>query len=378
VNLALEPDQLALQAEVRGFVESRFEPTDFGEVTRKEPGYDVEAWADLLATGWATRGFPVDLGGAGGTLTDVVAVVEEIGRGPFPCPIQNGIVQSGHALVAVADRDQCARHLPDLLTGRRRYAFCLTEAEGSYRPGAVATRAVRHRAGWRLDGLKAFVPYGGSADRLLVVARTAHGPVGEDGLSLFVVDATADGVQRQHQSSIGCDHQCRILLESVKVDADGLLGIPGQAWPSLQGALDRAVVVVAAETVGAAAAALDQAVSRAQARRVFGASLGSFQSVQHRFADRLIDLTEARDAVYDAAGGLDRAEDARLRASAAKVAASEGCRRVTAFAHQVNGGEGIYADRPVHLWYRRVKGLEPVLGDPRFHRQRIAALVFGR
>jgi alkylation response protein AidB-like acyl-CoA dehydrogenase len=378
VNLALEPDQLALQAEVRRFVQSRFDSTEFGEVTGKEPGYDVDAWGDVLSTGWVTRGFPVELGGAGGTLTDLVAVVEEIGRGPFPCPIQNGIVQSGGAVLAVADPEQCAHHLPALLSGRRRYAFCLTEAEGSYRPGAVATRAVREGRGWRLDGLKSFVPYAGGADRLLVVARTGEGARGDDGLSLFVVDATTDGVQRQHQSSIGCDHQCRILLESVNVGADGLLGTPGHAWPSLQRAFDRAVVVVAAETVGAAAAALDQAVSRAQARTVFGAPLGSFQSMQHRFADRLIELTEARDAVYDAAGGLDRAEDARLRASAAKVAASEGCRRVTAFAHQVNGGEGIYADRPLHLWYRRVKGLEPVLGDPRFHRDRIAALVFGR
>jgi alkylation response protein AidB-like acyl-CoA dehydrogenase len=378
VNLALDPDQEARQAAVRGFLAGRFEPARFAEITAKEPGYDHDAWQDLLSTGWVTRGFPSELGGAGGNLTDLVAVVEELGRGPFPSPIQNGIVQSGFALLAVGDRDQRLAHLPALLRGQRRYAFCLTEPEGSYRPGAVAARAARDGAGWRLDGVKAFVPYGEGADRLLVVARTGDRAPGADGLSLFVVDAAADGVHRQPLPSIGCDHQCRILLESVRVGADGLLGTLDRAWPSLQVALDRAVVVVAAEAVGAAAAALDRAVSRAQARRVFGAPLGSFQSVQHRFADRLIDLTQARDAVYDAAGALDRAEDARLRVSAAKVAASEGCRRVTAFAHQVHGGEGIYADQPVHLWYRRVKGLEPVLGDARSHRDRIAGLVFGR
>jgi alkylation response protein AidB-like acyl-CoA dehydrogenase len=378
VNLALDADQLALQAQVRSFVAGRFDAAAFGEVTGKEPGYDVGAWQDLLAAGWATRGFPAALSGAGGNLTDLVAVVEEIGRGPFPCPIQNGIVQSGFALLAIADRQQCGVHLPALLSGRQRYAFCLTEPEGSYRPGAVATRATRHGRGWRLDGVKSFVPYGESADCLLVVARTDDRRGGEDGLSLFLVRAPTGGVRRQPLSSIGCDHQCRILLESVRVEAGDVLGTPHTAWPPLQMALDRAAVVVAAEAVGAAAAALDQAVSRAQARRVFGAPLGSFQSMQHRFADRLIDLTRARDAVYDAAGALDRAEDARLRVSEAKVAASEGCRRVTAFAHQVYGGEGIYADRPVHLWYRRVKGLEPVLGDPRTHRDRIAAFVFGR
>jgi alkylation response protein AidB-like acyl-CoA dehydrogenase len=324
------------------------------------------------------RGFPPEVGGSGGTLTDLAAVVEEIGRGPLPCPVQNGVVQSGFALLAAGDDRQRARHLPDLLSGRRRYAFCLTEPPGSYRPGAVATRATRQGRGWRLDGTKSFLPYGQSADRLLVVARTGDRPAADDGLSLLVVDPTSDGVRRTPLDSIGCDRQCRIDFDAVPVDGDDLVGVPGGAWRPVLSALDRAAVVVAAEVVGAAAAALDEAVARAQARQVFGAPLGSYQSMQHRFADRLIDLTEARDAVYDAAGGLDRAEDARLRVSEAKVAAAEGGRRVTAFAHQVHGGEGIYADRPVHLWYRRVKGLEPVLGDPRLHRERIAALIFGR
>jgi alkylation response protein AidB-like acyl-CoA dehydrogenase len=378
VNLALSEEQLELQSAVRQFVAGRFDPEGFGELTDKEPGYDPDVWRTLVDAGWARRGFPTAVGGSGGGLTDLVVVVEEIGRGPLPCPVQNGVVQSGFALVAVGDEEHGGRHLSELLSGRRRYAFCLTEPSGSYRPEAVVTRATRHGGGWRLDGAKSFVPYGQGADRLLVVARTGDGPAASDGLSLFVVDAAGDGVSRKPFASIGCDRQCRIDFDAVRVDGDDLIGAPGRAWPRLRAALDRAAVVVAAEAVGAAAAALDAAVGRAQARLVFGAPLGSYQGMQHRFADRLIDLTAARDAVYDAAGGLDRAEDARLRVSSAKVAAAEGGRRVTAFAHQVHGGEGIYADRPVHLWYRRVKGLEPVLGDPRWHRERIAALVFGR
>ncbi len=383
MNLELAPAQRQLQADVRRFVSERVEPSRFAELAGSEPGYDADAWRELLAggVGWATRGFPTSVGGSGGGLTDLTVVVEEIGRGPLPCPLQNGVVQSGLALMAVGGPEGNEPRLAELLAGRRRYAFCWTEPGGNYRPEAVSTRARRHGGGWRLDGVKSYVPYGGSADRLLVVARTDDGAgPGEpgEGLSLFVADASATGIRREHLASIGCDRQCRIGFHSVPVDADGLIGAPGRAWPLLCAALDRATVVVAAEMVGAAAAALDAAVQRAQSRQVFGAPLGSYQSMQHRFADRLIDLTQARDAVYDAAGALDRGEDARLRVSEAKVTAAEGCRRVTAFCHQVYGGEGIYADQPVHQWYRRVKGLEPLLGDPRFHRQRIASLVFGR
>ncbi len=126
--------------------------------------------------------------------------------------------------------------------------------------------------------------------------------------------------------------------------------------------------MLCADAVGAATAALDHTVERVKAREQWGAPIGTFQAVQHRCADMLLDVTTARDAVYDAAGAVDRGDDAVLAASRAKAFAIDASRRVTAAAHQLGGGEGIYADQPVHLWYRRVKAIEPMYGSPDFHR----------
>jgi alkylation response protein AidB-like acyl-CoA dehydrogenase len=122
---------------------------------------------------------------------------------------------------------------------------------------------------------------------------------------------------------------------------------------------------------------LTHATHWAATRVQFNAPIGSFQAVQHRLADAYVDVVTAQDSVYDAAGIIDRGEEDRVAAAAAaaKAYCSEACRRVTSAAHQVCGGEGIYADQPLHLWHRRVAALVPVLGSVRFLRAAVAASV---
>jgi acyl-CoA dehydrogenase len=146
----------------------------------------------------------------------------------------------------------------------------------------------------------------------------------------------------------------------------------------VDGAVARAAVLVSADAVGAAHAAKDAAVRHVHQRRQWGRPLASLQAVRHRCADMLLDVTLATDAVFDAAGVADRGAPAgefRLAAAYAKAGALERCRRVTASAHQLAGGQGIHADAPFHRWYRRVKAAEPEFGDTRAHREAVAAAL---
>ncbi len=187
---------------------------------------------------------------------------------------------------------------------------------------------------------------------------------------MFTVARDSPGVTITPLPTIGLDDQCDIAL-----DASPATLLAEHADDALAVVIARAVIVLCADAVGAATAALDHTVARVQERTQWGAPIGSFQAVQHRCADMLIDVTTARDAVADAAGAVDRGEDALLAASRAKSFAIDACRRVTAAAHQLHGGEGIYADQPVHLWYRRVKAIEPMYGSPDFHRARVASAL---
>jgi alkylation response protein AidB-like acyl-CoA dehydrogenase len=348
------------------------DPAAVQALTESEPGYDAEGWARELSAGWQRGGFPADAGGAG-TFGTLIAGVGRLGASATPSPVVSGIVLSGFALAA--DPRARRRYLPELLAGRRRFACAVVESDGEYEPGAIRCRAERTGRGWVLDGTKCWVPYAACADTLLVVARTG------DGHTLLAVDPGAPGVTMRHLPTLGGDRQCEIRFDGVRLGEDGengadaAVGEPGGAWEALRPALARAVIAQCADVVGAAEAALDHAVRRVTSRVVRGRELGARQAVAHRCADMLTDVTAARAMLDDSVGVVEAGGDAAAAAALAKALCLPRCRRVTAAAHQLCGGEGVYADQPLHLWFRRVKSAEPALGDLRQHREMIAGLL---
>jgi alkylation response protein AidB-like acyl-CoA dehydrogenase len=374
VDLTYTDAQQAIRTQARELLGAPDAPAVL-ELSATPPGYDERLWRELLDRGWPRLSFPTEVGGSGGSLSDLAVFAEELGRSAVPTPFHNGIVQAGLLLAALGG-DACEAHLRSLLSGERRYALCLTEDEGSWRLDRIATRArtATPDEGWVVEGAKCYVPHLDSAEVLLVVAAIDGGDPGD--LGLFAVDATDDGVARSTFDTIGQERSGRVELRA-SVGPDRFLAHLSASDPAVAEALDRAAIVLSADVVGAAAGALDHAVARVTEREIFGQPVGSYQAVQHRGADMLMDLTMARDAVMDAAAIADRGEPLAYATSVAKAFAAEACRRITAGSHQISGGEGVFGDQPLHLWFRRVKAAEPVLGDPRSHRARIADIVFG-
>jgi alkylation response protein AidB-like acyl-CoA dehydrogenase len=372
MDLRYTPAQDALRDDARSFF-GALAADDATQWPSTASGYDAARWRALLERGWPKLSFATDHGGAGGSLSDLAVFAEELGRSAMPAPFHNGIVQAGNLLMTLGGNAARA-HLRTLLGATARYALCLTESEGSYRFDRISCTARRDGARWTITGTKAFIPYLESADMLLVVARAESDEPGT--LSVFAVDARDPGIERTTFDTIAGDRQGRLDL-AVTVGPDALVGDLGAATAALRLALARAAVVQCADSVGAANAALDAAVARVTERVLFGQPVGSYQAIQHRCADMLIDLTLSRDAMMDAAAIADRSEDLSHAASVAKVQCAESCRRISAGALHIFGGEGVFADRPLHLWFRRIKGAEPALGDPRHHRELIADAIFG-
>jgi alkylation response protein AidB-like acyl-CoA dehydrogenase len=247
-------------------------------------------------------------------------------------------------------------------------AVAVTERDGSARLDAITTRAVRAAEGsWSLTGAKGYVAGAGDGTRVVVVARA------DDGLALFSVARDAPGVVLTPLSTIGLDDQCDVELHAAP--ATLLAPTIDRTLPDV---IARAVLVLCGDALGAAQAALDHTVAHVRTRRQFGVPIGSFQAVQHRCADMLADLTLAGAMVTDAVDAVARGDDVLVEASRTKAFVVDACRRVTASAHQLGGGEGIHADQPLHLWYRRVKAIEPVFGGPDHHRAVVAAALLDR
>jgi alkylation response protein AidB-like acyl-CoA dehydrogenase len=332
MDLELGPRREELQSELRRVL-SAFDP-------RSASAADV--WTALATRGWLDAG----------ALLDAALVMEEVGRAAAPGPL---LAQLESALVLRALGADGKADLPTSLA--------LLES-ASLEPAALRARAARRGREWVVSGHKRFVPHAASAGRLLVAARAESGALG-----VYRVAADQEGVSVRELPALD-GAPCEVDLDSARAEA---IGLPGDAWPALERALQRAAILASAVLAGAARAALDLAVEHAKGREQFGAAIGSFQAVQHRLADALIDADAARMAAYDAAARADSDDpEWELYASLAKLTASESARRVTAAAHQVGGGVGFYADRDLGLFYKRVKALESRLGGPDAHRERIA------
>jgi alkylation response protein AidB-like acyl-CoA dehydrogenase len=212
----------------------------------------------------------------------------------------------------------------------------------------------------QLSGQAPFVAGAPEAAQILVCARSAHGVV------VLVLDPASPGTQVTRLDALGGEPVGALQLDHPALAPQAWL-VSDDATAAVGEARARAAVLACAELAGAAHAALDFAVAHAKQREQFGRPIGSFQAVQHHLARMRVDADAARLAARDAAVRIDAGEPASIHAALAKLACAPAARRVVATAHQVVGGAGLYADAPLHRWYRRVKALEWRGGMPQVH-----------
>lgn len=323
--------------------------------------HDATAWVGAGPGGGLEPGDLLDALVGGATtpspVTDLVVVSRVLGRLPAPLPFLQRGVLAGALCRAAADASEIASRIGEDLRRGRAVAVCL----GDPAPAAVhrhpPVRCELDDAGWSLTGTARYVAGAADADLFLVVAGSPAGAV------VVAVDPLRPGVRTEPVPTLGGDGRCHVGFDAARGAADTLVAPAGSADAAVASALDVGRTALAAEMAGAAAAALDAAIERARRRIQFGRPIATHQALRHRLVDAALAVAAVSDAVYDAAGALDRADpSAPVLAASAKALANRCCRGVTAAAHQVFGAAGIYADQPLHHWHRRVHGLSSDLG----------------
>ena len=293
--------------------------------------------------------------------------MEEQGRALLCAPFLSSCVLAAGAIEYAATEAQKAELLPTIASGRVRAALAMTEPNGRWNAGGVQAIATRVGTGWTIDGVKSFVIDGGTAQLLVVVARSA-GSTGDNGLSFFTVDPAAPGVARTSLATMDATRkQARIEFRSAPAQ---LLGAAGAGAAALARTLDHAAIALANEMVGGAQALLDSAVAYANMRVQFGRAIGSFQAIKHKCADMLLDVELAKSTAYYAAQAeAENDPQTPGLASMAKAAAADAYMRAAANTIQIHGGIGFTWDHDTHLWFKRAKSSEVLFGDPNHHRE---------
>ncbi|HCR79929.1 MAG TPA: pimeloyl-CoA dehydrogenase small subunit, partial [Alcanivorax sp.] len=232
----------------------------------------------------------------------------------------------------------------------------------------VETSAKKDGDGYVINGEKAVVLHGDSADQLVVIARTGGSGNDKDGLSAFIVDAGADGVSRRGYPTIDGLHAADITFKDVKVGADALLGDEGKALDALEATLDLALITLCAEASGAMEVACDQTLDYIKERQQFGVPIGKFQALQHRMVEMRMELEKVRSITMLAACSLDVEPQLRKkRISAAKAQVGKSGRKVAEEAIQLFGGMGMMEETPVSHYAKRIVMIDHWLGDREYH-----------
>jgi alkylation response protein AidB-like acyl-CoA dehydrogenase len=374
VNFAFSDEQEQLRDAVRRFLESKSSSGEVRRLMETDDGYDPAVWSQMAnELGLQSLHIPEEHGGQGFTFLELGIVLEEMGRVLLCAPFFSTVVLAAGAIMNAGAADQQAKLLPGIAAGETIAALAFTEPKGTWDADGIEMVAKGSGDSYTLTGTKMFVIDGHVAD-LIVVAARLEGTSGQDGIAFFTVDAGASGLTR---TSLATMDQTRkqAKLEFAEVAATPL-GEPGAGWPALAKTLDQAAAMSANEMVGGAQVALDMAVEYAKVRVQFGRPIGSFQAIKHKCADMLLEVESGKSAAYYAAwAAADDNDELPVAASLAKAYCSDAYFHTAAENIQIHGGIGFTWEHDAHLYFKRAKSSQLLLGDPTYHRELLAQRI---
>ena len=369
MDFELTDEQKMLGETVTRFVAETYDFSRREHALRSAAGWSREAYAGLADMGLLGLPFAEEDGGFGGGGIEMMLIMEAIGRGLMVEPYFATVILAGGVLRHGASTAQRGVILPGLIAGDRVLALAHDEAGLARHTLAARASARASGEGWTLDGVKIAVIHGPSADTLIVSATTGAG------LALFLVDAKAEGVSIEAAQGYDGVPIASVRLSGVMVGADALIGEAGGGEAILDRVFDEARAALAAEAVGAMAETFDITIEYLKTRQQFGVPIGSFQALQHRAADMLMELELSRSMAVLAALSLDgEAGQRRRNVSAAKAQIGKSGRIVGQEAVQMHGAIGITAEYKVGHAFKRLTAIDALLGDRDHHLERLVTL----
>lgn len=376
MDFDLTEEQRLLAASVERLLADSYGDFDNRRRYRAEPdGWSAALWSRYAELGLLALPFAESEGGFGGGGVETMLVATAIGRNLALEPFLATVVLGGGFLRLSASAAQRARLVPAIADGSLRLAFAHVEPQARYDLCDVAATARRDGGSFVLDGRKSLVLHGDSAGMLVVSARRAGGRRDRDGISLFLVAADAPGVSRRGYAMQDGMRAAEIALDNVRVAADDLIGLADHGLPLIERVVDIALAALSAEAVGAMEVLQQTTLDYLKTRKQFGVVIGSFQALQHRAADMLVAVEQARSMALYAAmlADSENAAERRTGIAAAKAQINESARAVGQEAIQLHGGIAMTDAYKVGHYVKRLAVIEKLFGDTDHHLGVVAA-----
>jgi pimeloyl-CoA dehydrogenase small subunit len=374
MDFDLSEEQRLLKESVDGLLKTSYDFDQRKKYGAEKGGWSKAVWGKLAEQGLLGLPFSEDDGGFGAGAVETMIVMEALGRALVLEPYLATVVLGGGFLRRGGSAAQKAAYIPGIIDGSKTLAFAQLEKNSRYDLGDVSTTAKKKGDGWAIDGEKFVVLNGEAADTLVVTARTKGAQTDRNGIGVFLVPRDAKGVAVKGYPTQDGMHAADITFTGVEVGADAVIGNPENGLPLIEQVVDDARIAMCAEAVGAMEESLKITVEYLKTRKQFGVPIGSFQTLQHRAADMLVNLEQARSMAMLAtmASDFDDAKERATAVAAAKVQVGKSLKFVGQQSIQLHGGIGMTMEASIGHYFKRLSIIENTYGDTDYHLGRVA------
>jgi alkylation response protein AidB-like acyl-CoA dehydrogenase len=364
MEFSLNEEQEMLKTMARDFLANECPRTHVRAMMTGDVGYSRDLWKKMAEVGWLGLVFPEEYGGSGMNFRDLTILCEEMGRALVPGPFLQTVLMVGLPILAAGTEEQKQEFLPKIASGDLVCTLAATEGDGDLWPEGVQVKAVQRRDDYIISGTKVFVQDARGVDYILVAARTRRSADPEDGITLFMVDASEWGIYAAPLQTMDETRKLyEVVFNRVAVPAKNVIGEVHGGWPVLRDAAQKMTAALCAEMVGGGEWVLETSVSYAKERMAFGVPIGSFQAIKHQCADMYSAMEYARSLAEWAAEAIKDASSAADRAvSMAKSYCGDAYKMVSGQGIQIHGGIGFTWDHDMHLYFKRSRDHLVILG----------------
>jgi alkylation response protein AidB-like acyl-CoA dehydrogenase len=375
MNFELSEEQKMIQQSVERFVQENYDLTNRVKISSEDPGYSQEYWTAMAELGWLGLAFSEEEGGFGGNQIDTLVLMEQFGKGLVLEPFLANIVLGGGAIKRGGSPAIKESILPNLIEGNLQVTLAYAEEQSRFDIEDVATAAREDGSHFIINGKKSMVLNAESADKIVVVTRTSGSQVDEDGISLFLVDATSKGIERENFPTVDGLRASEITFTDVEVSSDNLIGEKDKGFSILQAVVNDAILALSAEAVGAMEVLYKDTVEYTQQREQFDHPLSDFQVLQHRMVDMFMEYEQCKSLLLRAT--METVQDpilAQRTVHALKHLIGKSGIFVGESAVQLHGGMGVTEELRIGHFFKRLLVIDSQFGNSDFHLDKFTSL----
>ena len=377
MNFDFTEEQQMVRDSIARFVQDDYDWDTRKAIVASEKGLSADNWKLFAELGWLSIPFAEEHGGFGGNIVDLSVVMEELGKGLVVEPYFPTVGLFGGLIGRAGNEAQQAEWLPRVIGGDVLGGFAYVERQSRFALHDCLTTATPSGDGFVLNGEKVVVFNGEQADHLVVLARTSGEQSDRTGLSLFIVEASAAGIDKMNYPMMDGQRVANVTFKDVALPADALLGEEGNALAVVEALVDEAIIALASEAVGIMGVLNTKTLEYAKTREQFGVAIGSYQALQHRMVDTMMAYEQCKSLLFKAL--CEYKQEPAMAAEtihALKVLIDRNAKHVFGEAIQIHGGMGMTDELDIGHYAKRLMMINTTFGDANFHRNRFVETAF--